>query len=209
MPKRTLIFMTLAAALTLAVYPAMAMNVQGNSTRRTSTATHGVAAADKTRTLASVRTHRRSGLRAWRYWHRKLRAYESETWYRERVMEQSLTRTSRRLAWAGLASLIPYARRWKQISRRKLYEFRHPPLLSDWLCIHHYEGAWNDSGAPYWGGLQMDLSFQQTYGPMLFRTKGTADHWTPMEQIWVAERAYKSRGFSPWPNTARDCGLLN
>ena len=35
----------------------------------------------------------------------------------------------------------------------------------------------------------MDLSFQQTYGGWLFRHKGTADHWSPLEQIWVAVRA--------------------
>jgi hypothetical protein len=79
--------------------------------------------------------------------------------------------------------------------------------MRDWLCIHRYEGSWADSGSPYWGGLQMDLSFQQTYGGWLLRHQGTADHWSPLEQIWVAERASRSRGFSPWPNTARDCGL--
>jgi hypothetical protein len=86
---------------------------------------------------------------------------------------------------------------------------QHPPRLKDWLCIHHYEGAWNDPNAPYYGGLQMDWSFMQAYGPGLLKTKGTADHWTPLEQIWVAERAYESgRGFYPWPNTARWCGLI-
>jgi hypothetical protein len=86
---------------------------------------------------------------------------------------------------------------------------QHPPRLKDWLCIHHYEGAWNDPNAPYYGGLQMDWSFMQAYGPELLKTKGTADHWTPLEQIWVAERAYESgRGFYPWPNTARWCGLI-
>ncbi len=86
---------------------------------------------------------------------------------------------------------------------------QNPPRLKDWLCIHHYEGAWNDPNAPYYGGLQMDWSFMQAYGPTLLRTKGTADHWTPLEQIWVAERAYESgRGFYPWPNTARWCGLI-
>ena len=54
----------------------------------------------------------------------------------------------------------------------------------------------------------MDLSFQQAYGGWLFRTKGTADHWTPLEQIWTAVRAARVRGFYPWPNTARFCGLL-
>jgi hypothetical protein len=55
----------------------------------------------------------------------------------------------------------------------------------------------------------MDMSFMEAYGANLLRTKGTADHWTPLEQIWVAERAYRSgRGFYPWPNTARWCGLI-
>ena len=55
----------------------------------------------------------------------------------------------------------------------------------------------------------MDISFQRTYGAHLLRRKGTADHWTPLEQMWVAERAYRSgRGFYPWPNTARHCGLI-
>ena len=85
---------------------------------------------------------------------------------------------------------------------------QHPPHLRDWLCIHRFEGAWTDAGAPYWGGLQMDLTFQIRYGGWLYRTKGTADHWTPLEQIWTAEKARRSRGFYPWPNTARVCGLL-
>lgn len=208
MPKRTLILMALAVALTTAAGSAMAMNGTGNSTQEASTATHGVAAAVKTRTLASAHTARRSGLKAWHWWHRKLRSYQRETWYRERLMERPLTLPSRQLADSSLASLVPYTRHWKRVARRTLYEFRHPPLLSDWLCIHHYEGAWNDPNRPYWGGLQMDLTFQATYGSWLLRHKGTADHWTPLEQIWVAERAYKSRGFNPWPNTARDCGLL-
>jgi hypothetical protein len=54
----------------------------------------------------------------------------------------------------------------------------------------------------------MDVAFQQTYGRDLFRAKGTADHWSPLEQMWVAERAYATRGFWPWPNTARYCDLL-
>jgi len=32
---------------------------------------------------------------------------------------------------------------------------------------------------------------------------------SPLEQMWVAERAYRNgRGFYPWPNTARYCGLI-
>jgi hypothetical protein len=85
----------------------------------------------------------------------------------------------------------------------------HPPHRAAWLCIHHGEAPWTDPNPPYYGGLQMDLQFQQTYGRELLRRKGTADHWTPLEQMWVAERAYRTgRGFYPWPNTARWCGLL-
>lgn len=82
------------------------------------------------------------------------------------------------------------------------------------LCIHRHEGSWRDTGAPYWGGLQFDLTFQKTYAPLLFRQQGTADHWTPHKQIHAAWRAYHGwrgnpgRGWYPWPNTARACGLL-
>jgi hypothetical protein len=55
----------------------------------------------------------------------------------------------------------------------------------------------------------MDLAFQRAYGPRLLRHKGTANHWAPYEQMWVAERALMAgRGFHPWPLTARRCGLI-
>lgn len=77
------------------------------------------------------------------------------------------------------------------------------------LCIHRYEGSWTDSGAPFWGGLQMDKGFQSYYGGWALRAFGTADKWPVSVQIATAIRAYKSgRGFRPWPNTARTCGLL-
>ena len=97
---------------------------------------------------------------------------------------------------------------WRHRAAAARHTAQNPPHLAAFMCIHHYEGSWTDSGSPYYGGLQMDLGFQQTYAPNLLRTKGTADHWTPLEQIWTAERAARSRGFYPWPNTARYCGLL-
>jgi hypothetical protein len=82
-------------------------------------------------------------------------------------------------------------------------------LVQAFACIHRYEGAWTDPGAPYYGGLQMDLTFQQEYGSTYLRAWGTADHWPPGVQIAVAIRAFLSgRGFYPWPNSARRCGLL-
>ena len=98
---------------------------------------------------------------------------------------------------------------WKRRATQARRQAQHPPRLKDWLCIHHYEGSWpSNTGNGYYGGLQMNLGFQQTYAPWLLRTKGTADHWTPLEQLWAAEKAAKSRGFWPWPNTARSCGLI-
>lgn len=89
------------------------------------------------------------------------------------------------------------------------------------MCIHTYEGSWKDPGSPYWGGLQMDLSFQQAYGWMMihkhdskrhriyFLNKwGTADNWPVWAQIVAGIHGFFARGWSPWPYTARLCGLL-
>jgi len=128
-----------------------------------------------------------------------------ETWRWERVMGRPLTwelanppaePEQRISAWQRLA----------QVMHRRA---ENPPHERAWLCIHRYEGSWRDPGSPYYGGLQMDLGFQRRYGGWLLRHKGTADHWTPLEQMWTAERAWRSgRGFYPWPNTARYCGLI-
>ena len=86
-----------------------------------------------------------------------------------------------------------------------------PPFLRDaFLCIHHYEGAWSsNTGNGYYGGLQMDLAFQSLYGGDFLSRWGTADNWPVWAQLQTAVRAYQSgRGFYPWPNTARACGLL-
>ena len=98
---------------------------------------------------------------------------------------------------------------WRLRAVRARYRAHHPPHLSEWLCIHRGEGSWRDPDSPYFGGLQMDISFQRTYGPGLLRREGTADHWARYEQMWIAERALRAgRGFYPWPLTARSCGLI-
>jgi hypothetical protein len=87
--------------------------------------------------------------------------------------------------------------------------FTRDQLLSELLCIHHYEGKWtSNTGNGYYGGLQMDLKFQHTYGSTYYALWGTADNWPVWAQVTVARRAYlDGRGFTPWPNTARVCGL--
>ena len=135
---------------------------------------------------------------------------QRETWRWQRLMGKPLTRTSNT---ARRADSTKYRRwvldLWRDRALRARNAARNPPRRSAWLCIQRHEGRWNDPHAPYWGGLQMDLSFQRTYGAWLLRRKGTADNWSPLEQIWVAVRAHRSgRGFSPWPNTARRCGVV-
>ncbi len=166
----------------------------------------------ETKATASTSTRARQALTA-RLLRRTLvqiQAARDEAWRWQAVMQAPRT------AYAGLAERSPSLRfrrvvldLWTQRAENARIRAQHPPHLEDWLCIHRYEGAWNDPNGPYYGGLQMDLGFQQEYGAVLLKRKGTADHWTPLEQIWVAERAYRSgRGFYPWPNTARYCGLI-
>jgi hypothetical protein len=100
-------------------------------------------------------------------------------------------------------------RYWRRQARLMQRRAARPPHKRGWLCIHRFEGSWRDSGDPYWGGLQMDRSFMRSYAPRLLLHRGWADRWSPLEQMWVAERAHRNgRGYTPWPNTARYCGLL-
>jgi hypothetical protein len=131
--------------------------------------------------------------------------FRHQVWRWQRVMGRPLTLGLKHPPAARDAKVVA----WKRLAVRVRHQASHPPHLRQWLCIHRFEGSWTDPHAPYFGGLQMDLSFQRRYGPGLLRRKGTANHWTPLEQMWTAERAHRSgRGFYPWPNTARYCGLL-
>jgi hypothetical protein len=101
---------------------------------------------------------------------------------------------------------------WRSRAAAARAKVAHPPHFDQWMCIHSHEATWtsHDSGHNgHYGGLQMSFEFMRGYGPELYAAKGTADHWTPLEQMWVAERAWQVRGFNPWPTTARMCGLLH
>ena len=157
-----------------------------------------------------VKTAGRSGrTAALHYLEGRLQRYERETWYWQRLTGSPRTETAgRTLAGMAIGDLERTIRVWQRRDLKAHRLAQHPPHMNEWMCIHHYEGAWNDVGGPYWGGLQMSLTFQQRYGGWIYKLKGTADHWTPLEQIWTAEKARQSRGFWPWPNTARICGLI-
>ncbi|HZP73000.1 MAG TPA: hypothetical protein VFA97_06440 [Gaiellaceae bacterium] len=128
-------------------------------------------------------------------------------------------RVTRRFARAHLASASGTLRLWQLRSADAAlavarHGYAHPALPVSlrraFLCIHRYEGAWNaNTGNGYFGGLQMDVSFQRRYGDDFAARWGTADNWPAWAQLETAARAYRSgRGFWPWPNTARICGLM-
>ena len=76
-------------------------------------------------------------------------------------------------------------------------------------CVKSQEGAWtSNTGNGYYGGFQADMDFQRAYGAEYLKRKGTANNWLPIEQIHMAYRGWRARGWHPWPNTARECGLL-
>lgn len=145
----------------------------------------------------------------------KIQKHRSETWRWQTLMGKKRTPASTR----PVRTMSPAYRQWvvnlwQKRARQARIAAQNPPRRGAWLCIHRHErhpaqGWRTRTGNGFYGGLQMNIAFQRTYGRDLLRKKGTADRWLPIEQIWVAERAYRSgRGFHPWPNTARYCGLI-
>ena len=131
---------------------------------------------------------------------------------------QLTTRSSdmrdRRISRASIRGHLWLAR----ASKRKINAYRErqaarrlntaPPHVNLWLCIHRGEGSWRDPNAPYYGGMQMDSAFMRAHAPAWLRRRGTADFWTPNQQMWVAEIAVFRHGASitgSWPNTAPPC----
>jgi hypothetical protein len=141
--------------------------------------------------------------------------YRSETWRWQQLMGKPRTPASFSERKVASPSYRTWVRNlWRNRALVAEQRAANPPHRSQWLCIHRHErhpaqGWATRTGNGYYGGLQMDISFQRTYGAEILRRKGTANNWSALEQMWVAERAHRSgRGFYPWPNTARSCGLI-
>ena len=134
----------------------------------------------------------------------------SKTWHWQKVMgKRPLPTNFMEERTTDLARLTFLRDLWTKRAAQARARGLRPPHRTAWLCIHRYEGPWTDPNAPYYGGLQMSIQFQRAHGRYLLRLKGTANRWTPVEQMWTAERALLAgNGFRPWPNTARRCGLL-
>lgn len=119
----------------------------------------------------------------------------------------------RQLMDSTAASDVRWAHKSLRIVQRNLRALTRPVVraangvISNLLCIHRHEGAWDDPNSPYWGGLQMDMNFQLAYGLEFYNRWGTADNWPVWAQLQAGARGVAARGYSPWPNTARLCGL--
>jgi Transglycosylase-like domain len=140
--------------------------------------------------------------------------FRNETWSWQRLMRVSLTPTSYSERTSGGARREWLRDLWRARAGRAEATAQDPPNEPAWRCIHRHEavhaGGWDArTGNGYYGGLQMSLEFQRVLAPELLRRKGTADAWTAIEQMWVAERALRrGYGFGLWPNSARRCGLV-
>lgn len=75
-------------------------------------------------------------------------------------------------------------------------------------CVQQKEARWNYNGRTYDGGMQADRSFQRAYGSPYLRRWGPAYLWPWWAQLHMAYNGWTARGWTPWPNTARECGLL-
>jgi hypothetical protein len=141
---------------------------------------------------------------------RSITRYQHVTWRWQRLMGVPRTPNRKRyLQTRDRDYRLDVLRQWRRRSVSAKRRAHNPPHLRHWRCLQRYEGPWNDAHDPYWGGLQMDRSFMREHAPRHLLRRGWANRWTPVEQMWVGERALRAgRGFYPWPHTARICGLL-
>lgn len=101
------------------------------------------------------------------------------------------------------------ARAYWQARRTLMDGFRSAGFVPSVYCVHRGEGSWGETSNPkYDGGMQMDAPFQLTYGPQYLQRWGRAYNWPDWAQLHASFKAWTTRGWGPWPQTARNCGLL-
>lgn len=83
-------------------------------------------------------------------------------------------------------------------------------------CIARHEGWWtSNTGNGYYGRFQANQDFAHAYGRHYGKRVSYVRFWDGMPHLWprwaqihMARHGWKARGFTPWPTTARICGLL-
>jgi len=150
---------------------------------------------------------------------KRIRRDQKATWHWQDIMLKRHTRPAKPVAHISSLNWLQHvAKYWH---KRRLHVRRlahHPPHLWLWLCIHRQEAPWRNPGVTwdgrpsrYFGGLQMGEWFMWRYAPRLRIRRGRANNWPPLQQIWVAERAFKREGYSrtwllgQWVPTASHC----
>lgn len=80
------------------------------------------------------------------------------------------------------------------------------PTARDWACIRWFESRGNyriSSGLePYGGAYQFSLSTWRSLGG-----RGLPSQAPPSEQDSLALKLWRERGWEPWPESSRLCGL--
>lgn len=175
-----------------------------NGTRVTDA--HSASWTPRTRTLADYASARATQIRSFRH---AIQYHRAKTWwYQDRARRPRTPSAHMERRTSSLSFLAWIDRLW--IRRQKAASrLRAQPRIAHlrlWLCIHRREGAWNDSGDPYWGGLQMSRPWGKgSY--YVYR----ADLLSPTEQMRKAELGYRASGYSSawlegqWPNTSPPC----
>lgn len=104
-----------------------------------------------------------------------------------------------------------YLRQWTARHRQAISLQRRWLWSRAWyqaaMCVHRGEGAWtSNTGNGFYGGMQFDYSTWLSNGGGRFAAY--AHLATPVEQLTVTYWTWQRRGWYPWPNTARACGLI-
>jgi hypothetical protein len=145
---------------------------------------------------------------------KQIRRDQKATWRWQDMMLKRRTQSSKPVARISSLNWLQHvAKYWHKRRRQAAYLAHHPPHKWLWLCIHRQEGSWTDNASnnPHWGGLQMGWWFMKTYARKLLVRFGKANNWPPLQQIWVAERAFKREHYSlrwltsQWVPTASRC----
>ncbi len=92
---------------------------------------------------------------------------------------------------------------------KRWHATNHPRWFREAICIHHYEGAWNDAtGNGYEGGMQFLLSTWTSVGGRVSRSGHWASVASPREQLYRAWLVWlrDGRTWREW-GSASVCGL--
>lgn len=188
----------LALTISLSAVPAGAGAAASAATKPS-----GSAKAPPVRVHAAHSRAERLGL------NRRVAKLQRKVWHQQRVMGVRLSRKfrapNRNPLLKARFKLAVWSRRAAGIHRT----YVRPPHKRSWICIHRGEGSWRSAtGNGYYGGLQMDRGFMRHYGAYLLRVKGTANRWSPLEQMWTGEHGRRVQGWGAWPRSSRACGLI-